>query len=326
MGDSCAKSLGRSGPLRVNTEKLELPSISQVQTRGPAETPWFSSHYSSRPLLSGDRLPNLNLPQSYIATPGYSYSRTGGPDYLLSGSSSYPRQSSGIGLKTPLPSPTSQCSVPSTHDSTSDTVEHLDYAQRDQEVPAQSRNTDNFPNAMNQQQQYLGSEHSHLSTGQSYQPQPTTAGGMSQYSSYQQQPPVLQPGPTNYAPAPAHYGQYGYSNGLASPQSAGHPVSSSMGTLMNSGLLPPPSKSRAVQPLRTRLADMNSDGRWTTTTHVCWSANGTSSRLPTAERRHKWSSRSFRYETSSDGNTMGGRRMHVLPSGSQRSLCCEARR
>ena len=232
----------------VNTEKLELPSISQVQTRGPAETPWPSSHYSSRPLFSGDRLPNLNLPQSYIATPGYSFSRTGGQDHLVSGSSSYPHHNSGIGLKTPSPSPTSQCSAPPTHNLKEDIVENLDYAPRGQEVHSQGRNIDNFPNTMNQQQQYLGSEHSHLSAGQSYQPQPTTAGGMAQYSSYQQQqPPVLQPGPNNYAPAPTHYGQYSYPNGLASPQSAGHPVSSSMGTLMNSGLLPPPSKRCVAQ-------------------------------------------------------------------------------
>jgi len=63
---------------------------------------------------------------------------------------------------------------------------------------------------------------------------------MSQYSSYQQQPPVLQPGPSNYPPT--HYGQYSYPNGVTSPQGAGHPVSSSMGPQMNTGLLPLPSK------------------------------------------------------------------------------------
>jgi len=70
---------------------------------------------------------------------------------------------------------------------------------------------------------------------------------MSQYSSYPQPPPVLQPGPSNYAPAPTHYGgQYGYPNGVPSPQGAGHPVSSSVGPQMNSGLLPLPSKLSCV--------------------------------------------------------------------------------
>ncbi|KAK4695089.1 enhanced filamentous growth protein 1, partial [Lecanoromycetidae sp. Uapishka_2] len=92
---------------------------------------------------------------------------------------------------------------------------------------------------MNQQQQYLDSQQSQLSGGQSYQSQPTTAAGMSQYPNYAHQPPVLQPGPSNYAPPTAHYGgQYGYPNGITSPQGPGHPVSSSMGPQMGSSLLP----------------------------------------------------------------------------------------
>lgn len=67
---------------------------------------------------------------------------------------------------------------------------------------------------------------------------------MPHYPHYQQQPSVLQPGPGNYAPSPGAYGQYGYSNGVTSPQSAGQPVSSSMGQQMNSGLLPLPGSSR----------------------------------------------------------------------------------
>ncbi|KAG7004412.1 hypothetical protein G7Y79_00025g056980 [Physcia stellaris] len=64
---------------------------------------------------------------------------------------------------------------------------------------------------------------------------------MSHYPQYQQQPPVLQPGPGTYAPSPTAYSQqYGYSNGVTSPQSAGHPVPSSMGPQMNSGMLPLP--------------------------------------------------------------------------------------
>ena len=100
---------------------------------------------------------------------------------------------------------------------------------------------------MNQQQQYVGSEQSQMSASQGYQPQPTAAGGMSQYSTYQQQqPPVLQPGPSTYAPAAYPYGY----NGVTSPQSAGHPVSSSVGSQMNPNLLPLPSKSWTFEAVR----------------------------------------------------------------------------
>lgn len=245
--------LGHSRPLTLNTEKLELPSISQVQTRGPADTPWYSSHYSQRPLLSGDRLPDLHLPQSYVSAPGLSSSRAGGPDHLPNGhdtqypplqTGSYSNSHSGIGLKTPSSSPTSQCSAPPSHELVEDTAEHSDYSQASQPIQPYAQGADHFLGAMNQQQQYLGAEPSQLSAGQSYQSQPSTAGGMSQYPSYPQQPPILQSGPSNYAPSPAHYGgQYGYPSGVTSPQGAGHPVSSSIGPQMNSGLLPLPSKS-----------------------------------------------------------------------------------
>jgi protein SOK2 len=49
-----------------------------------------------------------------------------------------------------------------------------------------------------------------------------TSGVMGHYPQHQQ-PPLLNPGPAQYAPAPEPYNQYGYSNGLISPQSAGQP-------------------------------------------------------------------------------------------------------
>ncbi len=244
-------SLGHSRPLILNTEKLELPSISQVQTRGSADTPWFSSHYSQRPLLSSDRLPDLHLPASYISTPGFSSSRLGGLDHLPNGhgtqfpplqTGSYSNLHTGTGLKTPSPSPTSQCSAPPSHESAEDTAERS-HCQASQPIQSYAQSADHFSGAMNHQQQYLGSEPSQISAGQPYQSQPTTSGGMSQYPSYPQQPPVLQSGPSSYAPAPTHYGgQYGYPNSITSPQGAGHPVSSSVGPQMNSGLLPLPSR------------------------------------------------------------------------------------
>lgn len=68
---------------------------------------------------------------------------------------------------------------------------------------------------------------SHMSAGQAAAPQTVTSGGMPHYAQHQQ-PPLLQPGPGQYSPAQAPYGQYGYANGLTSPH-AQHQVSGPMG-------------------------------------------------------------------------------------------------
>jgi protein SOK2 len=67
---------------------------------------------------------------------------------------------------------------------------------------------------------------SHMSAGQPPAPQTVTSGAMGHYP-HHQQPPLLQPGPSQYSPAQNSYGQYGY-NGLASPQQGGQ-VSGPMG-------------------------------------------------------------------------------------------------
>ena len=247
---------GHSRPFLNNTEKLELPSISQVHTRGPVDVPWYNSHYSQRPILSGDRLPNLHLPQSYTSTPPYgsSSSRSGLSDSSLNGNgshypssqtstSSYPSANSGIGLKTPSPSPTSQNIGAHSPGLPEDPVEHPVYSSQPQGIQPYTQVTEPYSIAMNQPQQYMDSHQSHMSAGQSYAPQPTTAGGMSHYPQYQQQPPVLQTGPGGYAPPPSSYGQYSYSNGVASPQGGNHPVSSSISSQMNA-MLPLPGTCR----------------------------------------------------------------------------------
>ena len=227
----------------INTEKLELPSISQVQTRGPVDSPWYSSNYS-RSKLPGDRLPDLHLPQSYTSTTA----RVGGPEHLSSThgipyptahTGSYSENNTGIGLKTPSPSPTSLCSAPPLHGLPDDSEGRSDFTQSNH----YTQPTGHYSNAMNQQHQYLESQQSQMSGGQPYAPHSTTAGGMPQYSTYaQQQPPPLQPGPGSYAQSPGY--QYGYPNSIASPSGPGHPVSSSMGGQMNpGGLLPLPSNS-----------------------------------------------------------------------------------
>ncbi|KAI0134198.1 hypothetical protein BJ170DRAFT_189762 [Xylariales sp. AK1849] len=69
----------------------------------------------------------------------------------------------------------------------------------------------------------------HMSGGPAPPPQTVTSNALPHYG--HQQPPLLQPGPAQYSPAP--YSQYGYpTNGLTSPQSA-PPVSNSMGGPQN---------------------------------------------------------------------------------------------
>ena len=264
---------GHSRPFPNNTEKLELPSISQVHTRGPVDNPWYNSHYSQRSLLSGDRLPNLHLPQSYTPSPSYgsSSSRSGLSDSSLNGNggqypssqtsnSSYPSANSGIGLKTPSPSPTSQSIAPHSHSLPEETTEHPEYSSQPQGIQSYNQVAEPYSVTMNQPQQYMDSHQPHMSAAQSYAPQPTTAGGMSHYPQYQQQPPVLQTGPGGYAQPPSSY-QYSYSNGVTSPQGS-HPVSSSIGSQMNPmlplpGIFPDPAHN---QPFKLTFTAMPPSG------------------------------------------------------------------
>ncbi|KAI4240278.1 MAG: hypothetical protein L6R40_005214 [Gallowayella cf. fulva] len=84
---------------------------------------------------------------------------------------------------------------------------------------------------MNQHQQYMDPQPPHMPGGQSYTSQASGAGSMPQYTTYQQQPPVMHPGPNSYAPSPGGYGQYGGYNGVTSPHSA-HQGSASLGSQM----------------------------------------------------------------------------------------------
>ncbi|KAI1344747.1 hypothetical protein F5Y15DRAFT_3393 [Xylariaceae sp. FL0016] len=72
----------------------------------------------------------------------------------------------------------------------------------------------------------------HMSAGPAPQPQTVTSNTLPQYG--HQQPTLLQPGPAQYSAPP--YPQYGYANGLTSPQSAPPAVSNSM----NGPVLPLP--------------------------------------------------------------------------------------
>ncbi|CAI7635344.1 unnamed protein product [Penicillium bialowiezense] len=211
-----------SKPVTVATEKLELPSISQVHTqRGPADIPWYNHHAAERPLLSGDKLPALSLPTATqgLSRPAYhDPSVTNSTRTSLSGASvpneprSPPADLSGTQGRLSLDS---EYSIPP------------------------SVNDGYYPSptslgSMNQAP-YMDVHSSHMSSAQSYAPQGATAGAMSHYS-YHPQPPVMQPA-SSYPPP--GYPQYGY-NGVTSPPT-GHPPST-MGGQMPAQLLPLPGK------------------------------------------------------------------------------------
>ncbi|KAJ5527944.1 hypothetical protein N7513_012103 [Penicillium frequentans] len=199
------------------TEKLELPSISQVHTRGPADIPWYNHHAAERPLLSGDKLPALSLPTAPQA-PSRGYQ-----DTSVSGSAR-----------------TSLSEASAIHDPRSPPADlatqgRLSLDSEYSIVPNEAY----YPSptslgSMNQAPPYMD-VHAHMSSAQSYQSQAATAGGMSHYP-YHQQPPVLQP-VSSYGPS---YPQYGYANGVTSPPTGHPPPASSMGGQMAPQILPLP--------------------------------------------------------------------------------------
>jgi protein SOK2 len=224
------------------TEKLDLPSISQSATRGPSDVPFYNHHAAQRPVYVNDRLPSLPLPQPQQAySSGTSSPRVGslsslGSSSILNGGShsSYTTASSSNGPKTPSPTIPSNTGLPASLSQTT-------YSNTSPSGTAYSYGQEPYSN-MNHgpQDMYYPS---HISTGQPPPPQTVTSGAMGHYPQHQQ-PPLLQPGPAQYAPAPGPYNQYGYSNGLTSPQSAGHQVPGSMG---QGNVLPLPTMS-AGQP------------------------------------------------------------------------------
>lgn len=202
--------------------------------------PWYSHHYSQRPILSSDRLPHLNLPQSYAASSAYGSTapRSGPPEPSSSGSysSSQGALSShqGTGFRTPSTSPTAQhISHPESIGLSEEPTEGADYSSQHSSL-SYSQAVEPYSGAMNQPPQYMDSHQSYSSGGQSYASQPTA----SQYPQYPHQPAALQPGPGSYTPSPTYGQQYGYPNGITSPQGSGHSVPQ-----MNAGMLPLPSKS-----------------------------------------------------------------------------------
>ncbi|KAJ5888778.1 hypothetical protein N7495_008819 [Penicillium taxi] len=208
------------------TEKLELPSISQVHTRGPADIPWYNHHAAERPILSGDKLPALSLPTATQAPPRTVYqdinSASSSARTSLSGASAVqeqPRSPTDIGTQGRLSLDSEYSLAPS-----------------EGYYPSP-----NSLGSMNQGQPYMD-VHSHMSSAQQYSSQGATAGPMSHYPYHQ--PPL--PPASSYPPS---YQQYGYSNGVTSPPTGHHPPPPpSMGGQMNTQLLPLPVTNHSVAP------------------------------------------------------------------------------
>ncbi|KAJ5117092.1 hypothetical protein N7526_011201 [Penicillium atrosanguineum] len=208
------------------TEKLELPSISQVHTRGPADIPWYSHHAAERPLLSGDKLPALSLPTATQAPSRSLYQDVSGSSATSSDRSSLSGVSAVQEPRSPPPSDLANQGLDSDYN-----IGHQGYYPSPTSL-----------GSMNQTHPYMD-VHSHLSSAQSYASQGATAGAMSHYP-YHQQPPVLQPA-SSYGPA---YSQYGYPSGITSPPTGHPPPASSMGGQMNPQLLPIPVSNHPVAP------------------------------------------------------------------------------
>lgn len=220
---SCLSSSSLDKIFPRETEKLELPSISQVHTSGPADIPWYNNHAAERPLLSGNKLPALGLPTATQAPSRTLYSQQSQELPSSSARSSLSGASAVQEPRSPLPPP------------------DLGTQGLDSEYSIAQQGYYPSPtslDSMNQTQPYMD-VHSHLSSAQPYASQGATAGTMSHYP-YHHQPPVLHPA-SSYGPAP--YPQYGYPNGVTSPPTGPQPPASSMSGQMPAQLLPLPGKS-----------------------------------------------------------------------------------
>ncbi|KAK1518304.1 KilA-N domain-containing protein, partial [Colletotrichum abscissum] len=193
----------------ATTVKLDLPSISSVQTRGPTDVSYYNAHPAQRPsYMNSERVPSLPLPnlhQAYSSgTSSPRVSSIGSASSSHAGSqSSFTSAASSHGPKTPSPTLPINAAIPGSSGQPIGGYEHY---------PAM-----NQPAADMYYQQ-------HISAGQAPPPQTVTSGAMS----YHSQPPPLQPSHLPQYQQQTQYGQpYGYANGLTSPQSA--PVNNGMG-------------------------------------------------------------------------------------------------
>lgn len=182
--------------------------LSERQTRGPSDVPFFNAHAAQRAYMNSDRLPSLPLPP-----PGPAYSSgTSSPRVSsIASNGSHSSSQSSFTLtptvpKAPSPNPPLPANAitgPST------TISSYD--------------------AMNQPaaDMYYAQQQQHLSAGQAATPQTVTSNAITHYSQHQQ-PPLLQPGPASYSASPQYSAGYTYANGITSPPTAAPSVANPM--------------------------------------------------------------------------------------------------
>lgn len=110
--------------------------------------------------------------------------------------------------------------------------------------------------AMNQGAAEMYYQQTHMSSGQAPPPPSVTSNTLGQYNPHQQ-PPLLQPGPAQYA-SPSPYGQYGYTNGLTSPPTGAPNVSNTLGP--NPHVLPLPGVA-AQQGMQANYSGFDTSGQ-----------------------------------------------------------------
>lgn len=183
-----------------NTEKLDLPSISQVPTRGQSDNPYYSA---PRPAYMTERLPSLppvNSQQAYSSS-------TGSPPGSVLGSSN----GSHAGSQSSYTS-----AAPSLGGKTPPTPAHSEYPAIPGPVTT-ATGYEPYP-AMNQAPQDPNSMYYAQPPHMSGSAPPPVTSSMAHYQP--SQPPLLPPGPAQYSAAPHPYPQYGYGSGLTSPPAA----------------------------------------------------------------------------------------------------------
>ena len=211
-----------------HTAKLELPSISQVHSRGPVDASWFQPHYTPRTTASGEALPALNQiqtqgPSSATSSPrGGSISNSSVYNGSLSSATSYTPSVNGQQgeFKTPSPQSTpyssrDQPGVNGHHDSP--------YGHQQHQAPGFGFGADSYP-SMNVAP-YSDVHQQHMATTHA---QPPASSALPHYSGYQPAP-IMQSGPQPYPSPQSSYSQYpSYASMSAPPPGHSSSISSSL--------------------------------------------------------------------------------------------------
>ncbi|EEH49188.2 uncharacterized protein PADG_05267 [Paracoccidioides brasiliensis Pb18] len=233
-----------SSVLSTVCANLELPSISQVQTRFPIDVPWYNHHAAERPLLGSDKLPALTFPHTQ---PLSASGRTGSQDSLISTTSSSGSNSAGAVVSYFPQGPTGEAKnpPPSSSDGAGGVPSRYSLESTSQpDYLAGGTVSDGYSHSqtslgsMNQTQPYLDVHTSHLSSAQPYSSHGTPATGIPPYQ--YSQPPVLQSGSSYSSTGSSSYPSYGYSNGVTSPQSATQAVTNALTAHVPAQILPLP--------------------------------------------------------------------------------------